>query len=597
MRIRLKHVICTLLLLAAPGCPAQEHAQSIRIQEERLARDSNDTEALEKLMFYHLHKADYRKAIDYGKRLFWLGYKKKDLNRAVLYAHIGLGQAYTMLGESLTSAYNHLTQARMDAEISKNDSALCSIYNGFGLYAYNIDNDLYLALHYFFQGIEAAHRSRYEQLRGILLANVANVYYMKRDTVGLKYSLQTYELGHRWNSPYLIYIGASTSAYMYYLKKDYEPALRAIKEAEFLMLQNDFYDQGIVYALYGKILTEQGDLQQATELFRKGLALKEQNQPSTQVFLLHGYAHALNQEGKHTEAIALLMEALELINGKHYRASRNDVMDELANCYADAGNYTEALAWMRRQSQENDSLFNIDKEKVISDLRIRYDSERMENELQQHRLELLQREKKEQLLLGVLVILVLIAGGTFYLYQHKNHLYLAIVRQKQDSLRREQQLQETISRMSKTESADPSQTTSDESEKKYVNSPLTDEKKSLLFRKLECCMAEQGIYKDNLLTKEKVAELLGTNRTYLSQIINEETGQTFTQYVNRYRLNEAIRLLSDLQTDLPLKAISAEVGFSSMTTFYKMFRDNIGMSPKEYREKALHLSSDTDDTD
>ena len=133
--------------------------------------------------------------------------------------------------------------------------------------------------------------------------------------------------------------------------------------------------------------------------------------------------------------------------------------------------------------------------------------------------------------------------------------------------------------------------------KKYVNSPMTDEKKSSLFQKLERCMVEQGIYRDNLLTKEKVADLLGTNRTYLSQVINEETGQTFTQYVNRYRLNEAIRLLSNPHSNLPLKAISAQVGFSSMTTFYKMFRDNIGMSPKEYREKALHLSSDTDDAD
>lgn len=597
MRIRLRHIICTLLLLVAPGCPAQENAATIREQEERLAHDPDDTGALERLMFHHLHKADYRKAITYGKRLFHLGYERNDFKRAILYAHIGLGQAYTMLGDSLTLAYNHLSQARRNAEGEKNDSALCSVYNGLGLYAYNIDNDPYLALHYFFQGIDAAQRCRYEHLRAILLANIASVYYVKRDTVGMKYSLQTYELGHRQNSPYLIYIGALNTAYMHYLKKDYEPALRYIKEAEFLMRQNDFYDQGIVYALYGKILTEQGELRPAAEYFRKGLALEEQNQPTTQVFLLHGYAHALNREGRHAEAISLLTEALKLTDGEYYRTFRNDVLSELADSHAGAGDYTQALAWMRQLSRENDSLFNIDKEKVISDLRIRYDSERMENELQQRRLELLQREKKEQLLLGVLVILTLVAGGTFYLYQHKNRLYLAIVRQKQDSLRREQQLQDTISRMSGTDAVLPPPTSSEETEKKYVNSPLTDEKKSSLFRKLERCMTEQGIYRDNLLTKEKVADLLGTNRTYLSQVINEETGQTFTQYVNRYRLNEAIRLLGDSRTDLPLKAISAQVGFSSMTTFYKMFRDNIGMSPKEYREKALHLSSGTDDAD
>lgn len=34
-----------------------------------------------------------------------------------------------------------------------------------------------------------------------------------------------------------------------------------------------------------------------------------------------------------------------------------------------------------------------------------------------------------------------------------------------------------------------------------------------------------------------------------------------------------------------------------MTTFYKVFQTNVGMSPKEYREKALHLSSGTDEAD
>lgn len=353
----------------------------------------------------------------------------------MLYAHIGLGQAYTMLGDSV--AYNHLGQARINAENARNDSALCSVYNGLGLYAYNLDNDPYSALHYFFLGLDAAQRSQYEKLRAILLANIANVYYIQRDTVGLKYSLQTYELGHQQSSPYLIYIGALTSAYMYFLQGKYEQTLDYVKEAEFLMQQNGFYDQGLVYAIYGMTVAELGDTRQAVKLFRKGLETAETNQPSTQVFLLYGYAHTLSREGQYDEAITLLQQALA----------------------------------------------------------------------------------------------------------------------------------------------------------------LTDEKKHVLFQNLEHCMTDQGIYRDKLLTKEKVADLLGTNRTYLSQVINEQTGQTFTQYVNRYRLDEAIRLLGDPQADITLKGIASDVGFSSMTTFYKVFQTNVGMSPKEYREKALHLSSGTDEAD
>ena len=583
-----------MLLLAALGSAAQDAEREARKQAELLTHDPENTEALTSLMFHHLHKADYRKAIDYGERLLDIGYARQDYHRSVLYAHIGLGQAYTMLGDS--AAYNHLGQARINGENARNDSALCSVYNGLGLYAYNLENDPYSALHYFFLGLDAAQRSKYERLRGILLANIASVYYVRRDTVGLKYSLQTYELGHRQNSPHLIYIGASTTAYMYFLQRKYEQALDYVKEAEFLMQQNGFYDQGLVYAIYGMTVAELGATRQAVKLFRKGLETAETNQPSTQVFLLYGYAHALGREGRHDEAITLLQQALALTDGNHFRVFRHDVVNELSIVYERMERYADALACMRSLSAETDSLFSISKEKVISDLRIQYDSEHMENELQQRRLELLQREKKEQLLLGVLVILVLIAAGTFYLYRHKNRLYLTIVRQKQESLRREQQLQDTIRRMNEG-NIFPSPSVAEDAEKKYVNSPLTDEKKHVLFQNLEHCMTDQGIYRDKLLTKEKVADLLGTNRTYLSQVINEQTGQTFTQYVNRYRLDEAIRLLGDPQADITLKGIASDVGFSSMTTFYKVFQTNVGMSPKEYREKALHLSSGTDEAD
>ena len=127
MRIRLRHIISALLLLAALGSAAQDAEREARKQAELLTHDPENTEALTSLMFHHLHKADYRKAIDYGERLLDIGYARQDYHRSVLYAHIGLGQAYTMLGDS--AAYNHLGQARINAENARNDSALCSVYN------------------------------------------------------------------------------------------------------------------------------------------------------------------------------------------------------------------------------------------------------------------------------------------------------------------------------------------------------------------------------------------------------------------------------------------------------------------------------------
>lgn len=165
-------------------------------------------------------------------------------------------------------------------------------------------------------------------------------------------------------------------------------------------------------------------------------------------------------------------------------------------------------------------------------------------------------------------------------------MYTRIVCQHQEAIRKEQQLREVITSLrSQQETVSASSPMSE----KYAASSLTNEKKNSLFQRLEKLMQEDAVYKENLLTKERVADLLGTNRTYLSQVINEQTQQNFTQYINNYRINEAIRLLSDPETDLPLKAVAAEVGFNSMSTFYKIFQNTVGVPPKQYRNKVMSM--------
>ena len=188
--------------------------------------------------------------------------------------------------------------------------------------------------------------------------------------------------------------------------------------------------------------------------------------------------------------------------------------------------------------------------------------------------------------LSVLVIILLVVFALWYRYKRQNQLYTRIVCQHQEAIRKEQQLREVITSLrSQQETVSASSPMSE----KYAASSLTNEKKNSLFQRLEKLMQEDAVYKENLLTKERVADLLGTNRTYLSQVINEQTQQNFTQYINNYRINEAIRLLSDPETDLPLKAVAAEVGFNSMSTFYKIFQNTVGVPPKQYRNKVMSM--------
>lgn len=379
---------------------------------------------------------------------------------------------------------------------------------------------------------------------------------------------------------------------MYYLLHDYDKALPYIKEAEFIMKQNEYYNQGNVYAIYGMIEFAKGNRHQAIEYYKEGLALNDKNQTSYKVLLLNEYAIALAEEGKNQQAIDLLFQALSLTKTENCEIYRNKVINTLSVCYENMGKYVEALSWQRKLQQETDSIFNTDKEKVLSELRIKYDTEHQANEIRKNKLVLLQKEKKEQALIGILIIVLLVIFALWYRYKRQNQLYTNIVRQYQESIRKEQQLKDVISSLRKQQGETASALPPSASEK-YAASSLTSEKKMSLFQRLERLMQEEEVYKENLLTKERVADLLGTNRTYLSQVINEQTQQNFTQYINNYRINEAIRLLSDPKNDIPLKAVAAEVGFSSMSTFYKIFQNTVGIPPKQYRNKVMSMHNNT----
>lgn len=78
-----------------------------------------------------------------------------------------------------------------------------------------------------------------------------------------------------------------------------------------------------------------------------------------------------------------------------------------------------------------------------------------------------------------------------------------------------------------------------------------------------------------------VARAAGTNRTYVSAYFNAESGSNFYDFVNRYRIDHACRLLSSSSDSL--KLIAEQSGFNSQQSFIRVFNKVKGMTPSEYR--------------
>lgn len=124
-------------------------------------------------------------------------------------------------------------------------------------------------------------------------------------------------------------------------------------------------------------------------------------------------------------------------------------------------------------------------------------------------------------------------------------------------------------------------------EKDETESPKADEKgeyyKTLSRTAVDALIEEKKYYLDPSLTLQKLAIQLGTNRQYLSNYINREKGKTFYEYINNFRLEEAVRILSsNPKHPQTMEEVATQSGFNTYSTFLRSFVKKYGESPTAY---------------
>ena len=124
-----------------------------------------------------------------------------------------------------------------------------------------------------------------------------------------------------------------------------------------------------------------------------------------------------------------------------------------------------------------------------------------------------------------------------------------------------------------------------DAEEKKEESEL-DEIRLGLLSQLDSLMKEKELFKNSDIRISDLVKILGTNRTYVSKLINEETGMNFCEWINGYRIAYAKHLLENPEYDeLTMIAIAEMSGFSSRSVFYRAFKNSEGVSPGSYREQ------------
>lgn len=111
---------------------------------------------------------------------------------------------------------------------------------------------------------------------------------------------------------------------------------------------------------------------------------------------------------------------------------------------------------------------------------------------------------------------------------------------------------------------------------------MSEEDKTAFLRKLDI-IREKKLFCEPDFNREEALKIIGGNRTTFSANLKAATGKTFTSYIREMRVNYAIELLKD--ENVTVDYVASMTGFNTPQTFYRIFKQETGMTPTEKREE------------
>jgi AraC-like DNA-binding protein len=116
-----------------------------------------------------------------------------------------------------------------------------------------------------------------------------------------------------------------------------------------------------------------------------------------------------------------------------------------------------------------------------------------------------------------------------------------------------------------------------------VNPSLKPEEQAVI-DKIEHLLKFDKVYQEPQYSRKELARELNISESVITKLVNQYYNRSFPQLLNEYRIIEAQGSLRS--SDTSIKQIANDVGFTSMATFNRVFRELTGQTPSKYREEA-----------
>lgn len=501
---------------------------------------------------------------------------------ALLYTGTFIAQAY-LFKEDVDSVNYYLSYIS-GYEKDCNDPAIKAIYNiVYGCYLLKVELDYSKALSAFYEGLEFAEQSGDINNQIVLLANISNIFYTRSDRHGIEYAQKAWKLADRSDvadfprcQAYIV------MAQMLQLAEKYPQMLVLLDRTEEIVDSCGFMSliphTSIIYASYYR---EVESFRLADSSFQRAIRYSKLAEPSMASYIYMQYGDFCLETGNTMKAEEAFLAGLDISYRNNNAEFRSELLQRLSDISSESGDHAKAVYYADALRHFRDSLATYRKELDFNNLLLSYQRMEHEHELQKKEIDLL-RANRKILVSGSLVLLVLIVSGfLLLLYFRQRRMCRTLVLQHHNYMQR---LQAEKAEDSADSGEDPALK---EQEEKPAGSNAYEKD---IYMRIEMLMKSSKIYRQKDLSLDRLAEMLGTNRTYVSRAINMFSGLTFYAYLDLYRIHEATELISNDSEETPFKQMADDLGYNSVSVFYKAFRKETGCTPGRYREEIKRMN-------
>lgn len=213
-----------------------------------------------------------------------------------------------------------------------------------------------------------------------------------------------------------------------------------------------------------------------------------------------------------------------------------------------------------------DSLENVFSNELVNELHIKYETDLKINQIKQQQQEISNQKKTIVLLLLSVIIFITLSLIIYLFYKRLQNTYKVLYQKTEDDAL---QLKSWISMKEST--------------------PSKLENRETNYEIWECLgtkISQLKLFVNPKLSLDDLALQCKSNRNYISKAINQYAQTNFNNYINKFRVEEAKTLIKN-NKNYSFNTIAEMSGFNSESSFYRIFKDETGLTPKKFKELAF----------